>query len=154
MPMIFIPTHPQIHSSSTQSTRRSQRKEQGGDVGFSGYMHEAEESDQPLLRATAPMSALAASNPLLGLQELSDDSFSVKQAIKHGHASLELLEEVRLSLMCGGIPLVMLHQLEAMVTQERQQQPNAELQEILDDIELRVVVERTKLEMALHQRDQ
>lgn len=150
MPMIFLPP---IQSGNTQSTRRAQRKEHGGDVGFSGYMREAEESDSPSLRAAPPVSGLAASNPLLGLQEISDDSFAKKQAIKHGHASLELLEEVRLSLMCGGIPLAMLHQLETMVTQERQQQPDAELQAILDDIELRVIVERTKLEMALQQRD-
>lgn len=146
--MVFITP---ISSAAAQAARKTKRKEASSASGFSGYMNEAEETDSAARAASA--SPISASNPLLGAQEISDDSLARKQAVRRGHSSLDMLEEIRIALMCGGVPLNMLHGIEALLRQERAAQPDPALQDILDEIEVRVAVEHAKLEMALHRPD-
>jgi len=144
--MVYIPP---IAGAQAQATRKTKRKEGSSSSGFSGYITEAEDSavqEKPI----GSNNGIAASNPLLGIQEISDDSFARKQDIRKGHASLDMLEEIRLALMCGGIPLSMFHEIEGVLKQQRSQTLTPELTDILDEIEVRLAVEHAKLEMALH----
>ncbi len=145
--MISIPP---IHLSNVATAKRAKRKGETEESGFSGYMSEAETVDAPA-PMTAP-SSLAATNPLLSLQEVDGPSAADTQAIKRGHDSLDLLEDIRLSLMCGGIPLEMLHKIDTLVAAHRREPLSPALADIVDEIEVRVAVERAKIEMALHQR--
>lgn len=143
-------TIPPIHLSNVATAKRAKRKGEAEESGFSGYMNETEAVASPAPVATT--SSLAATNPLLSLQEVAGPSAADAQAIKQGHDSLDLLEDIRLSLMCGGIPLEMMHKIDALVAAHRREPISPALAEIVDEIEVRVAVERAKIEMALHQR--
>lgn len=143
-------TIPPIHMSNVATAKRAKRKDDAEESGFSGYMSEAEAVDSPA--PVAATASLAATNPLLSLQEVAGPSVADAKAIKHGHQSLDLLEDIRLSLMCGGIPLEMMHKIDMLVAAHRREPLSPNLADIVDEIEVRVAVERAKIEMALHQR--
>jgi hypothetical protein len=58
---------------------------------------------------------------------------------------LDMLQTLQSGLLIGGIPIVHLNRLRALVTQNRTTNSDPKLKQILDDIELRVEVELAKL---------
>jgi hypothetical protein len=97
-------------------------------------------------------SGLTGSNPLtavdtiLALQGVDDSSGGRKQGVTQGEHLLDLLDNIRDGLLSGGIPRLTLTRL-AMATSKRGAGfSDPKLQTILDEIELRALVELAKLE--------
>jgi hypothetical protein len=148
--MIAIP--PIAPANQTSNTRRVARRAVVGDAhGFADALSAAEEALTPSFApAASEAAALQATNPLLAMQEMSDAHYASAKALRNGHASLDVLDELRHALLTGSLPHGMLDQLEKSIAQQRQQADiSPTLASIMDDIELRLAVERAKLERAL-----
>lgn len=88
-------------------------------------------------------------NPMLALQEVSDEEVKRGALIKHGELSLDALERLRQALLMGSLPADILRSLETTLTRQRTiAASDPKLNELLDDIELRVAVELAKIEIA------
>ncbi len=116
---------------------------------FSGLLSAfdgAEEVAEPAsVSQAAPTNPL---NPMLALQEMPEEEFLLKQAVRQGKSMIDALEDIRYGLLGGTLPISTLARLEGLVQQQRATTSDPRLQSILDDIELRAAVELAKLEMA------
>ena len=61
--------------------------------------------------------------------------------------TLDALDELRMALLTGRLPTNLLHEMEQLVIEQRQQTTDPYLEEILDEIELRAAVELAKREI-------
>jgi Class II flagellar assembly regulator len=111
----------------------------------------AEETSPP-----APLfdvSATTAVNNMLALQEISEDDVKRRKLVQQGKNMLDVLENLRRQLLAGAIPAHTLVELGRQLSIEKQLVADPKLIEIMDDIELRVAVERAKLEAAFSNGD-
>jgi len=94
--------------------------------------------------AAAPSGAIDA---LLAVQEVGDATSGGGNARSRawGNDVLDRLEEIRLGLLTGTIPVARLETLARLVSQQRETDLDPRLAAILDDIELRARVELAKL---------
>ncbi len=102
-------------------------------------------SDSP---STAPVSAAGSMRPveaLLALQEVPDATGGRSRGIAHGTDLLDRLDEIRLALLGGTIPRDTLIALQRRVRARKRTIADAQLAEILDEIDLRAAVELAKL---------
>jgi hypothetical protein len=99
-------------------------------------------SSGPTRGAALGLTALASLDAVLTLQGLSDATERRRRAVRHGHALLDGLEELRLALLDGSLVPATLRQL----ARRREPLGEAQLDAVLDEIELRAAVELAKLE--------
>lgn len=93
--------------------------------------------------AAVPMAPAGGIETLLALQAVDDPALRKKKALRRGTAMLDALEAIRSDLLAGGIAEGRLNQLLALVGQARESvEPG--IDRVLDDIELRVLVELAK----------
>ena len=105
----------------------------------------AEAKTAAALTGTGPIAAV---DTILALQGIEDWADQRTRGTQHGEQLLHLLDEVRDGLLAGGIPRATLHRLAQAVSKRRDSFADANLQSILDEIELRARVELAKLEQA------
>ncbi len=89
--------------------------------------------------------AVAAVDGLLSLQEVPDASARRRRAIKRGEDLLDVLDDIKLGLLAGMIPLPKVRQLIVTVENQRDEVSDPDLARVLDEIELRARVELAKL---------
>ena len=95
---------------------------------------------------TTHSSALSDVTSLLALQGVEDPLRGKRRkAIRKGNRMLDLLEDVRLGLLSGSLPLSILHQLERM-TQTVDPSGDERIDDLVEEIGLRAQVELAKLE--------
>lgn len=100
----------------------------------------------PGVSGAAPPSAVGAVLAAQEVQEVPDAAAGRRRrALRRGEDILDRLEEIRLGLLLGTIPLARLHQLAQMLRSARERVDDPRLDEILDAIELRAAVELAKL---------
>jgi hypothetical protein len=85
---------------------------------------------------------------LLALQEVGGPLERRRKAVRRAGVILDVLDEVKLSLLDGGVPPAALERLMSAIRLERGGADDPRLQELLDEIETRAAVEQAKLEMA------
>jgi len=90
---------------------------------------------------------IAALDSILTLQGMEDPTDGRSKGLKHGEQLLDMLDQVRDGLLAGGIPRTTLNRLANAVTRRRESFADPQLQQVLDEIELRAHVELAKLEM-------
>lgn len=151
----MFPINPLKPGTSVDRTRATGKKKSvSGDSLFSGLLGEAEAAaDAAPTSAPAEVASVAAMNPMLGLQEVSDEEVQLRQAVKQGRLTLDVLDDLRDALLSGTVPTHMLSQIERLVQQQRTQISDPRLTEVLDEIELRAAVEMAKLHMAKKRRE-
>lgn len=135
--------------TSSSSVRRSSAKGRDGGGFRLSETSSGQATSAGSVGGTGPLAALEG---LLALQAAdSPDSYQGKhqQAVYRGTGLLDLLEEVRLGMMMGGIPKQKLDALVGLVERRRGLVQDKALEDILDEIELRARVEIAKMEMAL-----
>lgn len=116
---------------------------------FSNLLDEAENISETSASAPVTESApIGGINPMLGLQEISDEDIQRKKLFKRGRLTIESLQELQQALLSGSVPSSLLTQLDGYVQEQREQSSDQRLNAILDDIELRAAVEMAKLEKA------
>jgi hypothetical protein len=87
-------------------------------------------------------------NTVLALQEAPDATTrnrAKQRAKERGGMMLDQLEEIRIGLLMGTIPMAKLEMLAQLVRAKREQIDDPKLLAILDEIELRAAVELAKL---------
>jgi hypothetical protein len=86
-------------------------------------------------------------NTVLALQEAPDATRgrAKQRARQRGGLMLDHLDEIRMGLLLGTVPMAKLEQLAQLVRVKREQIDDPKLLAILDEIELRAAVELAKL---------
>jgi hypothetical protein len=129
---------------STTPVRKAGGSSTAGSGGFAKALSDAQPSHGPGMPVSVGFTDL---NTVLALQEAPDATRgrARQRAKERGHLMLDQLEEIRLGLLLGTIPIAKLEQLGQLVRAKREQIDDPKLLEILDDIELRAAVELAKL---------
>ncbi len=105
----------------------------------------------PETSATRPNSAPANVNSvgsvdaLLALQAVPDATGRRARAVKRAENMLDILEDLKLSVLSGRVPQAHLNRLIAVLNARRDALSDPQLIEIIDEIELRAKVELAKL---------
>lgn len=84
-------------------------------------------------------------NALLMVQEVGDTGEQKRRAIQRGEDILERLDDLRHGLLVGAFPKEKLNHLLKTIRRQHEQFRDPKLQEILQEIELRAMVELAKL---------
>ncbi len=115
-----------------------------GSGEFAKNLAEPDSANAPRLQGPVGMNPMAA---LLAVQETDEtlERRARSRAKQRGESILDQLEEIRIGLLLGTIPMAKLEQLAQLVRAKREQFDDPHLQSILDDIELRAAVELAKL---------
>ena len=125
----------------------SQKKKKGGAAtsGFSNALSSTGgAAAAPPPSGTSPLTAV---NSLLSLQEMPTSTEGRSKGVDRVEDLLLNLEIIRHGLLAGQIPHGKLKNIITVVSQERELSNDPQLDQILDDVELRVKVELAKLEM-------
>jgi hypothetical protein len=93
-------------------------------------------------QAAAPAGAL---DGLLALQASGDSLERRKRSVRRGRGLLDRLDEVKIGLLSGRMPLLALTQLANELKQRREATDDPALDELLAHIDLRAEVELAKL---------
>jgi hypothetical protein len=125
------------------------RKSAAGGASTSGAFAKALSDSQPSHSPQMPVSVgFTDLTTVLALQEAPDATTrnrARQRAKERGGIMLDHLEEIRLGLLMGTIPVAKLEQLGQLVRAKREQIDDPRLLEILDEIEVRAAVELAKL---------
>jgi hypothetical protein len=85
---------------------------------------------------------------LLALQDVGGPLERKRRAVRRAGRILDVLDEVKIALLEGGLSGDDLHRLSRAIHDERANTDDPALEAVLDDIELRAAVEMAKLEQA------
>lgn len=130
------------------ATRR--RPGAGGAPGsFDAYLDAASAENAAPAGAATPPPPVASVDGLLALQSMEGEAERRRQAVREGEEMLDSLERLRRSLLSGGVPPGVLRELEQRLSRQRAMVSDPQLIALIDDIELRVAVEKAKLDRAL-----
>lgn len=114
-----------------------------GDGGvFSSMLHGAVTASN-VAAPSAPLAPAMAS--LLAMQEVPEEEQKRRKLLKRGALTLDGLENIRQGLLTGSISQHNMREMEYLVKEAREENPDPVLNELLDDIELRAAVELAKL---------
>jgi hypothetical protein len=97
---------------------------------------------------TGGVAGVGSLEALIALQEVGDPTERRRKAVRRASQILDVLDEVKLGVLEGGVPPGVLNRLVNTVRLERGEAVDPRLQELLNEIETRAVVELAKLEMA------
>ena len=114
------------------------------DASFADFLKAQKTQENQQIQTT---SAVASADAIFAAQMISDEEENQirKKLIKKGKDLLENLEEIREGLLFGEISKERLIEISRMVKQKDVVSQDAKLQEIIQEIELRVEVELAKL---------
>lgn len=137
------------HSPIYSSPVRGKRRKSGTDEvsGFSGLLEggEAEEA------AAADAPSRIAPPPLVGgifsVQEVEEGDTRKGRMIRRSHRMLDALEELKLSLLLGDVPVEHLESIRLRMQEEKEQVSDPRLREVMNEIEIRAAVELAKFGM-------
>jgi hypothetical protein len=108
----------------------------------------SEASDTGPVARTASAVGVSSIDALLAMQQVEGPLERRRKAVRRAGAILDVLDEVKLALLDGGVPARALERLMAAVRQERGGADEPRLQALLDEVETRAAVELAKLEVA------
>ena len=94
--------------------------------------------------ATQASSATTEIDAILALQAVEDPTYGKRKAVKRGQALLDNLEALKTELLGGHVSEARLDRLLNLVRQAKER-VDPELDAVIEDIELRVLVELAKL---------
>ncbi len=99
--------------------------------------------------AAAPAAAPAAISGLLALQDLPEPAVERRRrALGRGRSLLERLDELRLGLLDGSVPLDLLRRLQGELARKLELADEPRLERLIEAIDVRCAVELAKLEAA------
>jgi hypothetical protein len=124
----------------TTSTSRGGRAAPSGGGGFARALAEGpSQSSAPA--GSSPVQALTA---LLAVQEVGDATEGRGRARRRAESLLDKLEELRIAIMLGEVPLAHLENLAGLLKQRQDSIGDPKLAEIINEIEIRAAVELAK----------
>jgi hypothetical protein len=131
-----------VRTSSPPAKGKTNKTESG--AGFASHLGSTGDPGSPVTSA-APTQTVDA---VLAIQAVGDATSGAAnaRARQWGNDALDQLEQIRTDLLLGAIPKDRLVNLARMVSERREHAEDPQLNELLDDIELRVRVEIAKYE--------
>jgi hypothetical protein len=135
---------------SHAGTARRKAASSGAAAGFEGFL-DAAGSTASGSSASAEVAGIGSLDGMLALQGISPEEARKRETVRQGHSLLDALEALRSSLLAGRVPPEVILELGARLARQRTEISDPKLLEIMDDIELRVAVEKAKLELAAAQ---
>ena len=132
---------------------QTRRNSLAGVKRSSGSRGVASSDFDSLLISEQKIDAVAASNRIssvdavVALQEITGDNTDERGAKNRANLILDKLEDIRMGLLMGQIPKSNLEELSKILIVARENSIDANLLEIIEDIELRAKIELAKLEM-------
>ncbi len=130
--------------SSASAARRSGRSTA---EGFSVSSSGSASSAAAPARASS-ISGVTGLDALIALQDVEGPMERRRRAMGRAGRILDVLDEVKVALLDGGVTRGSLHRLQGAVRDERAQTLDSRLEGLLDEIETRAAVELAKWEMA------
>jgi hypothetical protein len=122
------------------ASRRAGRSAASGGGGFARALAEGPtQTGGP--SGASPVHAVSA---LLSIQEVDDSTEGRDKARRHADELLDRLEELRLALMLGEVPLAQLENLAQRLAQRQGTIEDLKLAQIINEIEIRAAVELAK----------
>ncbi|MFC7050497.1 flagellar assembly protein FliX [Emcibacter nanhaiensis] len=119
------------------------KRKKGVDKGaFDKALGTEETTSSSGVSGTAPLTAV---NSLLALQEAETATEGRSRGLMRAEDLVEHLEAIQNGLLLGYIPQQKLQEISTIVSKKRDQFDDPALNDLLDDIELRVKVELAKL---------
>jgi hypothetical protein len=128
---------------SAAASRGGARPAAGG-FSLGGSAAAADAAPTSRMAATTSVSSLDA---LLALQEVDGPLERRRKAVKRAGKILDVLDDVKLALLEGGMPPSALNRLVSAIREERGGADDPGLESLLNEIETRAAVELAKLEM-------
>jgi hypothetical protein len=126
-------------TSSVSSSKRKSSSRSGGDA-FS-----VEETAQASVAvATTSASSIQSVDAILALQSVGDFSEARKRATYRAHSLLDVLDELKIALLEGGLPQAKLKVLMNLLKIQRDDTDDPDLEAILNEVEVRAAVELAK----------
>lgn len=126
---------------------RSRKAARAGEAGagstFRNHVDDGGPSTSAATMGTAPLAALSS---LLAIQEAPDPGAGRKRAVLYGDTLLDELKTLQVGLVQGRVSEDTLKSLSNMLDRPRPSINDSELNQVLDDIEVRAAVELAKLE--------
>ncbi len=96
------------------------------------------------ISSNSPINPTTSVDAILALQAVDEPLIAKKKAIRRAHSMLDILEDIRLDLLSGGVSEGRLNKLLAHV-QQAKINSEPKINSLLEDIELRARVELAKL---------
>jgi Class II flagellar assembly regulator len=121
------------------NVRRTERRTDAG--GFSSLIAADETASTG---STLPAQAAASVGAILALQATDDATTGRKRALRRATDMLAELEEIRRALILGDLPPQRLQAIANRLAKQQTDELDPMLQQILQDVELRVAVELAK----------
>lgn len=123
---------------------RKGKKRGAGKAGFGSALSTGGAAQAAPASGTSPLTSVSS---LLSLQEMPTSTEGRSKGLIRVQDMLEHLEIIRHGLLAGQIPRSKLKDVVTVISNQRTLSNDSALNEILDDVELRVKVELAKLEM-------
>jgi len=95
----------------------------------------------------ANVAGVGSIDALIALQEVGGPLERRRRAVKRAGAILDVLDDIKLALLEGGVAPAALERLLGAVERQRETVDDPRLEDLLNEIEVRAVVELTKLEI-------
>ena len=127
------------------SLRGASAPKRAGGVKTSGNFASHLEETQPQASVSG-VSGVAHVQALLGIQEVDDAANRASKGKKRALAMLDVLDDMRMGIVHGGVSPDKLQQLRQTIQSEKTAVDDPHLRDILDAIDLRAQVERAKYE--------
>jgi len=124
----------------TSATRHGGATSPSGGGAFARALADApEQTASP--SGAGPVQAL---NALLSVQEVDSATEGRRRARRRAESLLDRLEDLRLAIMLGEVPLGHLERLSLQLAERREQVDDPKLAQIINEIEIRTAVELAK----------
>lgn len=138
-------------TGETQKAKKKDGAQKTGDSSFGSMVSDSGPASGASGAAGASgLSPAASLEALLSLQEAGDTTSeeAKARAKKRANEMLDKMEDIRMGLLMGGIPLKALQDLSKVIQSRKDDFQDPRLQEIMDEIDLRAQVELAKYSRA------
>jgi hypothetical protein len=114
----------------------------------SGSFSLGQEDATPAAISAGAARMVAGIEALMALQGVESVEERRRRAVKRGHTALDLLDEMKLALLAGGLGSEMVHKLKALAAGLKDLSGDPRIDQVLAEIDLRVEVELAKVQAA------
>lgn len=134
-----------INRASPLTSTASRPGSRGRSDKASGFARALSSGPASAGASASGAAAVGRIDDILSLQEVSSDAIADREARQRGEEVLDRLDDLRLALLDGRLPVAAVERLVQMAASRRAQARDPRLAEILAEIELRAAVELAKL---------
>ncbi len=128
----------------TNGIRAKRRKSEAGASGFSGLLEGEDAEEASAVDAPSRIAAPPVVGGILSIQEVDESATRKGRAVRRAHRMLDALEELRVSLLIGEVPLENLESIRARMKEQKEQVSDPRLRAVMNEIEIRAAVELAK----------